>query len=855
MYCSWTATCIIACASVYCKPGSKSKTDLYDHIAEAHSILSTKYQKGLHFIIAGDTNELNLTPILNLSPNLIQIVRKPTRVDPVTGVEAILDPVITTLASYYQAPKCLPPLDCDPESNGKASDHRIVMVIPITAINNHCARSYKEIKSRPISQLGMINMRNWLQNQDWSEVYEAKSASIKAELLQNMLVRKFHELFPEKTHRISSDDQPWITHKLKLQDRRKKREFNKHRKSEKWQKLNTDFKKSVSLAKKDFYKRMVSELTSKNTSKWYSTLKKMTSHDQQKNEKLIIQEINHLSDREQIEKLADHFSKIPNEYEQLNKDDIDINPIKPNDIPQFKEVQIWDLLTQLKTNKSTVQGDISSRIYKELAAYISEPLTHVYNASLQQGEYPQIYKFEVTTPVPKKYPVESMDQLRNISGLLTADKILEKLLSEIIFSDMKEKADTSQFGNTKHTSIQHYLIKMIHRIQTALDVNSRREKFAVIANMIDWNSAFVRQCPILGIKSFQKNGVRNSLIPLLVFYFQERYQSVKWRGITSTPRRINGGGPQGATIGILEYLSQTNNSADIVNSEDRFKFVDDLTVLEIVNLLTIGISSFNIKHQIPNDIREDNKYIPPENLRSQLYLDTINTWTQNHKMKINQTKTKTMIFNHTNNYQFTTRLKIDNETLEIVNHTKLLGTIITNDLTWDQNTNYITKKAFARMELLKKLSKFQPPKEDLKQIYITYIRSLLEQSSTVWHSSLTVENSNDLERVQKVALKIILKDSYKSYENALETLELESLASRRENLSLIFAQKCLKNPKMKYLFPPNNKTHEMKTRESEDFYVNHTNTTRLQRSPITYMQNLLNKEVHRRKIAEEQWCI
>ena len=28
----------IACASVYCKPGSKTKTELQDHIAEAHSI-------------------------------------------------------------------------------------------------------------------------------------------------------------------------------------------------------------------------------------------------------------------------------------------------------------------------------------------------------------------------------------------------------------------------------------------------------------------------------------------------------------------------------------------------------------------------------------------------------------------------------------------------------------------------------------------------------------------------------------------------------------------------------------------------------------------------------------------------
>ena len=95
--------------------------------------------------------------------------------------------------------------------------------------------------------------------------------------------------------------------------------------------------------------------------------------------------------------------------------------------------------------------------------------------------------------------------MRNISGLLTADKIFEKLLSEVIIEDMKEESDVSKFGNAQENSIQHYLIKMIHRVHTAVDKNSIREAVAVVANLIDWNSAFVRQCPKLGIISYQKN--------------------------------------------------------------------------------------------------------------------------------------------------------------------------------------------------------------------------------------------------------------------------------------------------------------------------------------------------------------
>ena len=78
--------------------------------------------------------------------------------------------------------------------------------------------------------------------------------------------------------------------------------------------------------------------------------------------------------------------------------------------------------------------------------------------------------------------------------------------------------------------------------------------------------------------------------------------SVKWHGCKSVPRTINGGGPAGATLGILEYLSQSSESADFVPPSDRFKFVEDLSILEIVNLLTIGISSYNIKQHIPIDI-------------------------------------------------------------------------------------------------------------------------------------------------------------------------------------------------------------------------------------------------------------
>ena len=123
-----------------------------------------------------------------------------------------------------------------------------------------------------------------------------------------------------------------------------------------------------------------------------------------------------------------------------------------------------------------------------------------------------------------------------------------------------------------------------------------------------------------------------------------------------------------------------------------------------------------------------------------------------------------------------------------------------------------------------------------------YVRSLLEQSCTVWNSGLTNENSEDLERVQKNALKIILQDEYKTYENALIILDLEKLNERREHLCLQFAKKCVGHDKMKHLFPKNKKSHVMVTRFEEIHEVNHANTERLKNSPIVYMQRLLNEK-------------
>ena len=256
-------------------------------------------------------------------------------------------------------------------------------------------------------------------------------------------------------------------------------------------------------------------------------------------------------------------------------------------------------------------------------------------------------------------------------------------------------------------------------------------------------------------------------------------------------------------------------------------------------MLAVGLASHNVRLQVPSDVPEDNSIIPAHNLKSQKWLEEIEKWTTNQKMIINSKKTKAMIFNFSDS-QFMTRLTLKGEKIDIIDSTKLLGTIVSDNLKWDLNTKDLVKRANQRMEILRKVAGFCDSQQDLKEIYILFIRSILEQSAVVWHSSITEEQKESLERVQKSALRIILGHNYSSYQNALNKMDLQTLEERRETLCLNFARKCIKHEQLKQMFPLNNPNRQMNTRHKEKYKVEFANTGRLQKSPIIYMQKLLN---------------
>ena len=107
------------------------------------------------------------------------------------------------------------------------------------------------------------------------------------------------------------------------------------------------------------------------------------------------------------------------------------------------------------------------------------------------------------------------------------------------------------------------------------------------------------------------------------------------------------------------------------------------------------------------------------------------------------------------NYVHNARLENFIFILSEVESFRFLGTIISQDLKWDNHIDSIVKKAQQRLYFLRQLRKFNLPQELLIQFYSAVIESVLCTSITVWFGSATKSDIRRLQRTVRTAERII----------------------------------------------------------------------------------------------------
>ena len=73
---------------------------------------------------------------------------------------------------------------------------------------------------------------------------------------------------------------------------------------------------------------MVEDLKTSKIGQWYSKVKRMSSIDPTRDEKISVEEIVEFSSEQQAEVIADRFAEISNMYQPLKKEDINIPSIE-----------------------------------------------------------------------------------------------------------------------------------------------------------------------------------------------------------------------------------------------------------------------------------------------------------------------------------------------------------------------------------------------------------------------------------------------------------------------------------------------------------------------------------------------
>ena len=240
-----------------------------------------------------------------------------------------------------------------------------------------------------------------------------------------------------------------------------------------------------------------------------------------------------------------------------------------------------------------------------------------------------------------------------------------------------------------------------------------------------------------------------------------------------------------------------------------------------------------------SDIGLGQTFLPADSYSTQDHLNYISNFSTENLVKLNEDKCNYMVFSRAKE-DFATRLTINNCKLVRIAVTKILGVWVSEDQSWDRNTKEMCRRAYSRMSMLTKLRYVGVTIEDLIDIYVLFIRSVTEYCATAFHSSLTVEQATDIERIQKTSLKIILGDSYVSYEAAMEMSGLQTLHDRREKRCLEFALRCLKHPINSRMFPLNNNQDRIDIRNREMFEVNFARTEKYRMSALPFCQRKLN---------------
>ena len=184
-----------------------------------------------------------------------------------------------------------------------------------------------------------------------------------------------------------------------------------------------------------------------------------------------------------------------------------------------EEIEIDRLIRELPNKKSYGYDKINNCLLKELHPVIVQPLTIVFNKSLEEGVFPDPMKNADTVPLFKSKDNTDCNNYRPISLLITISKILEKVMytRTIKFLDKHRLLFDSQYGFRKKHSCSDAIIELTSEI-----LKNNENSLYTACVFLDLSKAFDTLKPEILLNKLCSYGIRGQANQWFSSYLNNR---------------------------------------------------------------------------------------------------------------------------------------------------------------------------------------------------------------------------------------------------------------------------------------------------------------------------------------------